>query len=139
MCIRDREIREYKNALKADKSEVQKKQEEEVNENYEDTKKVQDTDNTVDLTDVSDTKKLSTVRSNVSSRNKWIKKKNDFVPWYTRKWEEDDPDMDRDCKHLLLPSRMHKKYKLINTGRGTASVNPMMKYPACLLYTSRCV
>ena len=93
---------------------------------------------------------------------KWIKKRNDFVSRYLA-ISEDDPDMDRDYKNLILPSRMHKKHKLINTGRGTASVNPMMKYPACkisvdrrssraasirsmkgkfkvcLLYTSRCV
>ena len=56
----------YTNALKADSSEAQKKQEEAVNENYVDTKKVQDTDNTVDLTDVSDIKKLSTMGSNAN-------------------------------------------------------------------------
>ena len=65
-------------------------------------RQVQDTDNAVDFAGVSDTKKLSTIRSNVSSRNKWIKKKNDFVPSYMRKWEEDDPDEDKDLSLIHI-------------------------------------
>ena len=91
------EIRGYTNALKADSSEIQRTQEEVVNENYEDVKKVQDTENTVDLTDVSDIKKLSTMGSNANviskPRKKWIKKRNDFVSRYLA-ISEDDPDMD---------------------------------------------
>ena len=81
------------------------------------------------------TKKLATVRSNVSvsskPRNKWIKKRNDFVSLYLMTSEDDYPDMDRDNKSLILSSSMHKRHKVYSTRRDTASMNPIMKYPTC--------
>ena len=77
------ELREETNTWKAEGSEVQEKQEEEVNKSYEDVRKVRDIDNAVNFTDVSTNKKLSTVGSNANviskPRKKWIKKRNDFV------------------------------------------------------------
>ena len=55
------DIREHMNTWNDNRNEVQKKQEEDVNKNYEDVRKVQGTDNAVDFTDVSATKKLSDV------------------------------------------------------------------------------
>ena len=73
------DMREYTSTWNDNRSGVQQKQEEGGNKNYEDVRKVQDTDNAVDFTDVSVTKKLSTVGSNVNvssnPRNKQIKKR----------------------------------------------------------------
>ena len=109
------------------KRQVQKKQEEEVNKDYEDVRKVQNTDTTVNFTDVSANKKLSTVGSNANvisnTRKKWIKKRNDFVSRYLTMSEDDYHDMDRGNKSLIPSNRMRKRHK----------------FNDCLLYTSRCV
>ena len=110
------DIREHTNTWNNNKNEVEKKQEEEVNKSYEEVRKVRDSDNAVDFTDVLATKKLATVGSNesVSSkpRNRWIKKRNDFVSLYLMTSEDDYPDMDINNKSLILSNRMHKKHKL---------------------------
>ena len=129
------DIREHTITWNDNKNEVQKKQEEEVNKSYEEVRKVRDNDNAVDFTDVLATKKLSTVVSSVSvsskPRNRWIKKRNDFVSLYLTTSEDDYPDMDRDNKSLIPSSRMRKKHKLYSTRIDAASVNSTMKYPAC--------
>ena len=133
------ELREDTNTWKAERSEVQEKQEEEMNKNYEDVRKVQD--NAVEFTDVSANKKLSTVgsKANVISnpRKKWIKKRNDFVSCYLTMSEDDYHDMDRDNKSLIPSNRMRKRHKLNDTRVDTASVKPMMNYLECGTGTNR--
>ena len=138
MCIRD-----STSTWNEDRSEVQQKQEEDVNKNYEDVREARETDNIIDFTDVSVTKKLSTVGSNVSVssnlRNKWVKKRDDFISLHLMMSEDDYLDVDKDSESVIPSSGIHKKHKLGNTRIDATSVRPTMKYPACLLYTSRCV
>ena len=135
------EIREGMNTLKADRSEVQKKQEEEVNKDYEDVRKVRDTDNAVNFTDVSTNKKLSTVGSNANviskPRKKWVKKRNDFVSRYLTMSEDDYHDMDRGNNNLIPSNRMRKRHKFNDTRADTASVKPMVNYLECGIDTHR--
>ena len=128
------EIREYTSTWNDNRSEVQQKQED-VNKNYEEVHEPRETDNIVDFKDVSVTKKLSTVGSNVSvssnRRNKWIKKRDDFISLHLTMSEDDYPDVDKDSESVIPSSGIRKKHELSNTRIDATSVRPTMKYPAC--------
>ena len=105
------DIREYRSTWDDKRSEVQKKQEEDAIKIYEDIQEARETDNIIDFTDVSTTKKLSTVGSNVSVssnlRNKRTKKWDDFISLHLTVSDDDYPDVDKDSESVIPVSYTH--------------------------------